>query len=543
MLTFRRFVITLSALGAAVIAQNVPLDALLRGGRIHYQGGRYERAREQFQKALDQYGTTTDNTTLATIHLWLGLCEAQLNHLQPAADHFLKAVEKDSELINTIRDNEQQEYWVWTAFITASRGNYANGDYEMAINYARAALKIHPDRSQPYSIITNAYSNTGKYEEMLTTARQMLALNAGSAEAYSTIGLYFFQKPDSAWITAQTKQGRWDSVYHYYSAALKIYQTRLDSALKELGNLLKTSDTNRIRAVADSLVERQRFSPPEELKRYIEKNLKGNNQLEKFAQIASRLFYLENNLNATAARLGTALLRASAETKRDTAERYRVLAESLFREALKYDRFDYTTMFNLGIAQYQGRNDSLAATTFGRVIAGTVVPLAVLPSNLVNQLVAQISPEAAKTGYLQLTDDLLATTDSILLELGFRGGSYAWLYFPDRGEQKDFPLSPTDTAGMFLSMENPAQLENIYLLYGISQTGFGLAQIEASKTEFGKNILSQAISNLLITTKINPKNAEAYLNLVHCYRETGNKDKAAWAYDMYKKLSKSGEKR
>lgn len=543
MLTFRRYVITLVAIGATVIAQNIPLDALLRGGRIHYQGGRYERAREQFQEALDRYGATTDNTTLATIHLWLGMCEAQLNRLLPAAEYFLKAVQGDSELINAIRNDEQQEYWVWTAFITASRENYANGDYEKTITYARAALKIHPDRPQPYSIITNAYSNMGKYEDMLATARQMLALNTRSAEAYATIGLYFFQKPDREWVTPQAKESRWDSVYYYYSGALKIYQARLDSTLKELGNLLKTSDTGRIRSVADSLVEKQRFSPPQELKRYIEKDLMGGKQLEKFAQIASRLFYSENNLNVTSSRLGTALLRASAETKKDTAERYRVQAESLFREALKYDRFDYTTMFNLGIAQYQGRNDSIAAATFAQVVAGTVVPLAVLPSTLVSPLVSQISPEAAKTGYLQLTGDLLATVDSTLIEFGYRGGSYAWFYFPYHKEKKEFPLPPTDTVSMFLSVQNPVPLENLYLLYGISQTGFGLAQIEASKTEFGKNILNQAISHLLMTTKINPQNAEAYLNLVHCYRETGNKDKAAWAYEMYKKSSKSGEKK
>jgi len=538
MLTFRRFAITLVVLSGVVVAQNVPLDALLRGGRIHYQGGRYERAREQFEKALEQYGTTVDNPTLASIHLWLGLCEAQLNRLTPAAEHFLKAVENDSHLVTSIRNDEQQEYWVWTAFITASRENYAAGDYEKAITYARAALKIHPDRSQPYSLIANSYSTMGKYEDMLTTARQMLALNTASAEAYSLIGLYFFQKPDSAWKTPQAKQSRWDSVSYYYREALKIYQARLDSALTELGNLLKTTDTNRIRLVAEQLVEKQRFSPPEELKRYIEKELAGGKQLEKFAQIASRLFYAENNLNVTSARLGTALLRASAEAKRDTAERYRAQAESLFAQALKYDRFDFTTMFNLGIAQYQGRNDSLAAATFSQVIAGTVVPLSVLPPNLIAQLVAQISPEAAKTGYLQLTGDLLAVVDSTLFALGYRAGSYSWFYFPDKKEQKEFPLTPADTAGMFLSAENPVQLENIYLLYGTSLTGFGLAQIEAGRAERGKSILNQAIPNLIMTTKINPKNGEAYLNLVHCYRETGNKDKAAWAYEMYKKLSK-----
>lgn len=533
----RRLEILCALLVGTLGAQNVPLDALLRGGRIHFQGGRYERAREQFQKALEQYGATADPATRANIQLWLGLCEAQLNRLLPAAEYFTSALENDSTLAENILKDEQQEHWVWTALLYASRESYTAGDHEKAITYARAALKIHPDRSQPYSIIANAYSSLGKYEEMLATARAMLALNTGSAEPYSLIGLYFFQKPDSAWGTVQAKKSRWDSVYYYYGEALKRYRARLDSALSELATLLKTSDTARVRAVASKLVEKQRYFPPEELKRYIEKDLGGQKQLEKFASITSRLFYAENNLNVTSSRLGTALLRASAETRGDTAERYRMQAESLFAQALNFDQFDYNSMFNLGIAQYQGRSDSLAIITFTRVIAGTVAPISALPSNIINQLIALITPEAAKTGYLQLTGDLASVVDSILFSSGYRGGSYNWLYFPFIRDRKEFPLTPADTAGIFLSAENPIQLENIYLLLGVSQTGFGLAKIEAGAAEAGRQLLLQAIPNLDMVTKINPRNAEAYLNLVHCYRETGEKSRAAAAYEMYKNLS------
>ncbi|MEO0022572.1 MAG: tetratricopeptide repeat protein, partial [candidate division WOR-3 bacterium] len=106
MLNLRRMVLTVCALFVIAGAQNVPLDALLRGGRIHYQGGRYERAREQFQKALDQYGSTADSKTLAQIHLWLGLCDAQLNQLIPAAGHFLAAISNDSSIVEDIRKDE-----------------------------------------------------------------------------------------------------------------------------------------------------------------------------------------------------------------------------------------------------------------------------------------------------------------------------------------------------------------------------------------------------------------------------------------------------
>ncbi len=528
MFSFRRFAVIFIALAVTVAAQTVPLDALLRGGRIHYQGGRYERAREQFQKALDQYSATADAATLANIHLWLGMSEAQLNQLTKAAENFRKALQFDSTIVTTIAKDEQQEHWVWTALITASRENYAAGKYEEAITYARAAINVNPAKSQGYSIVANSYSALGKYEEMLATARQMLALNTASAEAYSLIGLYFLQRPDSLWPTPLARKSRWDSTRYYYNEALKIYQARMDSALQELATLLKITDTVKVRTIANQLIEKQRYYPPEELRRYIEKELGQAKQLPALAQISSRLFYAANNLNVTSSRLGSALLRASTETKADTADRYRAQAESLFNRALFYDRFDYTTLFNLGISQYQARNDSLALTSFARVVEGTTVPLNKLPAQLRNNLITQISSAPETPPYIQLTGNLITVVDSTLFELGYRAGNYSWFYFPDRA----------DTNGMFLSNHSPTQLENIYLLLGISQTGLGLAKIEATQTEAGKTLLTQAIPNLILVTKINPQNADAYLNLVYCYRETGNKTKAEWAYETYKKLSK-----
>lgn len=89
---------------------------------------------------------------------------------------------------------------------------------------------------------------------------------------------------------------------------------------------------------------------------------------------------------------------------------------------------------------------------------------------------------------------------------------------------------------MFLSNEHPVQLENIYLLRGVSRTGIGLSLLESGKKEAGREFLRQAVEDLIMTTRINPDNAEAWLNLVHCYREIGEKDKAAAAYERYKKL-------
>ncbi len=533
MLNLRRMVLTVCALFVIAGAQNVPLDALLRGGRIHYQGGRYERAREQFQKALDQYGSTADSKTLAQIHLWLGLCDAQLNQLIPAAGHFLAAISNDNSIVEDIRKDEQQTHWSWTALIAASRDNLNAGEYEKAISFARAALLIEPAKSQTYALIANAYSALGKFDEMLKTAREMLSLNTGSAEAYSLIGLYYLQVPDSL-LPRETRRSRWDSTSYYYQQALRIYQARYDSAYAELVNLLKLSDTAQVRKIARNLVDKQRYAGPEELRRYIEKELNQGKQLQQIAQVTSRLFYAANNLNVTSTRLGSALLRASAETRGDTSNNYRTQAEQLFQQALANDPYDYSALFNLGIAQYQAKKDSLAMVSFARVIENTVVPVTKLPGPLQQQLVSLVTTDVVPRGYLEITGPLARQIDSALATLGYYGGGFVYLYFPHLKGQQD--LSAVTPEGVFLSNENPVQLENIYLLLGVSRTGIGLSLIESGKKDAGREFLKQAIEDLMMTTKINPDNAEAWLNLVHCYRETGEKDKAAAAYERYKKL-------
>ena len=58
MLSFRRPSLAILLLTAVLVlpaaAQQIPLDALMRGGRIHYEGQRYDRAKEQFNKAADR---------------------------------------------------------------------------------------------------------------------------------------------------------------------------------------------------------------------------------------------------------------------------------------------------------------------------------------------------------------------------------------------------------------------------------------------------------------------------------------------------------
>ncbi len=522
---------------ATVIAQTVPLDALMRGGRIHYSGGRYERAVEQFSKALEQYGGQVENTQLAEIHTWLGLGEAQLRNSATAADHFRFALDADSGCAERIQKDEQWQYWARTALINTARNTYNAGVYDSSLVFALAALKIDPTKSSAYSLVANSYSALDRYEEMLATAREMVELDPESPQGLSLIGLYYLQKPDSLW-PEEMKQARWDSCASYYDQAIGIYEKQFKEAVKTLGEQLGNDDTGQLDEVARGLVARSRAGNQAELKRFIEEDLKAEKQYAQVAQLASRLFYAANNLNVSASRAGSAMLRASSEFKGDDAVAFRDRAESHFETALEYDPYDFAAVFNLGIVQYQAQNDSLAAVSFQRVVDGAVVGMEKLPVEWHDSLLELITPEKIETGYLSLEGALAGAIDSVLATIGYPAGNYRWVYFPELKEQENFEAATAeDVPSMFLSLEPPGALENIYLLLGVAQTGIGLAWVDAERADDAAGMFNTAITSLLSVLDLNPQNAEAWQNLGHCYRETKQTKKALAAFKKYGELS------
>ncbi|MEO0077445.1 MAG: tetratricopeptide repeat protein [candidate division WOR-3 bacterium] len=521
------------------LAQNIPLDALLRGGRIHYDGQRFERAKEQFQKALDQYGSGADNSTLAQIHTWLGLCEAQLRNFSAAAEHFAVALETDSAYAAKIRKDEQWQYYAWTALINRTRDELNADQAEAALRYARAALQVDPAKSQNYTLLANAYSTLGRHEEMRSVADQLLKLDAGAAEAYGLLGLYFLQKPDSLWPTPEARTARWDSAVYYYNRAISQYEKRFNDAKATLAQKLKLTDPARLNEVTWRLVALSRNQDQSELKRYIEKDLAAGRQLVDIAALASQLFFSANNLNVASARAGTAMLRAAAETKGPESERFRSQAETLFSRAVEYDSTDFTALFDLGIAQYQAGKDAQAEQSLQRVIDGAIVSLGLLPETLADELLALITPTVAQAGYVQLAGPVAARTDSVLSAQGRPAVGYNWLYCPDLKQKQGFVAATrADLAGMFLSVLPPQLLEQVYLWLGSSQTGLASALDPVKDKEARRAKFIQAIANLELALKLNPKSADAYQNLGICFRETDQKERALAAFEAADRLRK-----
>jgi tetratricopeptide (TPR) repeat protein len=538
----------------------VPLDALMRGGRIHYEGQppRYDRAKELFTKALTQYGATADNTALSQIHFWLGLSESELRNYGAAADHFLTAMEKDTMLPARIRANEPWQYLSWTALISATRDSYNAGAFDAALKYALGALKVDPSKSQTYALVANIYSALARYDEMRAIAGDLLKLDPGAPEALSLLGKYFLQKPDSLWPSEAAKLVRWDSAGYYYDEAITSYEKRFAEAQAALAKQLKLTDPARLNEVVWRLVEKNRLQDQAELKRYIEKDLKATTpqQLSDVAQSASKLSYAANNLNVASSSAGSAMLRAVAEAGADTtSERFRARAEALFGRAVEYDSSDFVSLFDLGITQYQGKKDSLAEISLQAVIDGAVVAVGSLPQPWLDSVLRLVTPAAAETGYTQVTGLLAGKVDSILFANGRKSAGYGWLYFPDLKMRKlTGPATLTDTAGMFLSMEMPRLMEQAFLWLGSSQTGLGSTRSDEAealakakrKEEAQKRkdeaqlMFKKAIVNLEVAAKLDPTDPDAFRNLIVCYRLTGDSDKALKAAENAAKLKKEG---
>lgn len=521
-----------------LIGQTMPLDALLRGGRIHYDGQRYERAREQFQKALDQYGPTADNATFAMIQVWLGLCEAQLKNYPTAAEHFALALERDSAVARRIQENEQWLYHASVSLLNTARDGYFAGNYEPMLRYALAAVKIDPTKPAVYTLIANIFSQLGRYEDMRRTAEDLLKLDRRSAEAFSLLGLYFLQKPDSLWADKILSQTRWDSAAAYYDSAIAIYSERFSRARQDLASMLKINDSAAIDGHVWQLINRSRSANSQaELKDYIEKTLKAGKQLAEYAGIAGRLATAATQLNSANSRAGSAMLSAAAQTPESLSNRFRARAENYFRTAIAYDSADFTAIFDLGIAYYQGRNDSGAEQALLLVTQGSTIRLTELPAALQDSLINQIRPEVQSQGNLQLSGPLVASIDSAATALGRRGIGYNWFYFT---ELRDRPTPPTaaDRNSMFVSLLQPELLEQAFLWLGSSQTGLGTTLANSKQTDAARAKFLAAVDNLLMATKLNPRNADAYQNLGICYRELGDKQKALNAFETADRIRK-----
>jgi tetratricopeptide (TPR) repeat protein len=478
-------------LSRPLIAVEMPLDARLRGGRIHYQGGRYERALEQFELALKDYPQS------AEARFWKGLALEKLGRYTDAGIQFDSAFILDNSWLLQTQKNEDHKFSVFNAFIRAAQNKEAEGNFNEAEKFYYRATEVNPQHLQPYLLLAQMYSNINELEKIKKVAENLKEILPENQQSNVLMALYHFKKEN------------WDSCLKYYDEALNAFQKSFSNTQETLAQALKLSTVGieeRIRELFKKRAERN-------LETYLKDSLKVKTQLHAVIRKIEELYTDNMELNAINFRAGIASLqRANREKNEQLRKEYFQRALRYFNDALRYNPQDYDAQYNLGLTYYQMGQDSLAERIFSKLIKISYWPLDSLSLELRIQLISEINAENLNQGFIELTSPKITKQlETELRNKDFYISGYWILYFYHFKKSKTLPQN-SDADKIFISGFGPETIENLMLLYGASLTN--LKRYDAAIAAFNQVLL------------INPQNQDAYRNLAVCYREKGDVKKA-----------------
>ena len=149
--------------------------------------GDNERAQQtvtRFEAASKQEHQAQENKTQADHLVDQAEKEALANHLQPAMDLLLQALEKQPENSN--------------AHVLLAKINYSLGQNGDAHKEIDQALKIHPFAPEALYVLGKVLEQDGKLDEALEAFRQTTIVNPAESDAYYEMGLVYREKNDKA---------------------------------------------------------------------------------------------------------------------------------------------------------------------------------------------------------------------------------------------------------------------------------------------------------------------------------------------------------
>ncbi|MCS7258327.1 MAG: tetratricopeptide repeat protein [candidate division WOR-3 bacterium] len=474
-------------------AQQMPLDARLRGGRIHYQGGRYERALEQFELAIKDYPNSGE------ARFWKGLVLEKLGRYEEASIQFDTAFILDNKWLTEAQKNEDFQFSVFNAFIKAGQYSEQNKNYAQAEKFYMRATDVAPKHLQPYLLLAQMYSTIDSVEKIKSIALKLKEVFPENQQSNVLIALYYFKKAS------------WDSCLKYYDYALQSFKNSYDSIVKLIASELKLTDDKISEEIKKLLKKRNERT----LESYLGDSLKAKNKLRLLSRFVEELYTDNMELNAINFRAGIASLQMANSEKNEPKRKENFKrAIGYFKEALKYNPDDYDAQYNLGLTYYQTGEDILAESTFNRLLVITLRSLDKLSDELVSALLKEITPENLSLGYLELSSsELIKNLESEFKnkDKDFYLTGYWLLYYHHFKKSKTLP-TVNDRNKIYVSGFGPETVENLLLLLGAAKTN--LKKYDEAIDAFNQVLL------------LNPKNQDAYRNLAVCYREKGDTKKA-----------------
>jgi len=475
------------------LSAQVPYHARMNGGKIHYREGRYEKAKEQFEFALKE------RPEAAEANFWLGLTLAQLGEVSSAAFHLLKSFRLDTSFILITKREEDKRLIVWKTFLQYAQQLITQNQYESALPYAEKSIVIDEKRPIGYTVLAQLYSQLHKKSELYQLASDLIKRDSLAPQGYNTLGIYYFSS------------AVWDSAAFAYQKASNLYEIGIAEYREKIKRELKREDAE---AAINKLLVLHQKRDVEEFRRYVEDSLRLPPKLRTLAQLVLELHNTILEKTQADARIGECYLQLSATSPSDSGKhRYLIVAESSFNAALTFDPTNLDARYRLGIVKYSlgealKKKDKTAEAEVIFKELSTGLPLTKLSGSL-QEKIRPLFEERGSQVFLLLPAAIAAE---------IKEGNFSYLYL-------------LDTLTPFLSPFEPQFLENIYIL-------LGACQVRIADWEKDLSRYDSAIKSFEKVILLNPKNLDAYQNLVVAYREKGNKKKAEELYIKMEEIKK-----
>ncbi len=211
------------------------------GGNIHLQEGRFDRAIQQYKKALEKYPNNSDlYVGIAVANFMKKNFKEAIINLEKADNMNEKGIEGDVKqyegLLNT-------KYLKWQIYYNGAVA-YSKEDPEEAIDLAKKTLDVEdPTKvSQSYNLLANIMLNTGKKEEAKSYLVKAIESDKKNVEAYMSLGHYYLREKDT------------DNALKYFSEVLKIDSSKVEVyELMGQAYLLKKEHSEAIKLLEKAL--------------------------------------------------------------------------------------------------------------------------------------------------------------------------------------------------------------------------------------------------------------------------------------------------
>jgi len=166
----------------------------MTGGKVYYQSGQYDKAIEQFKKAIE----AEPNNYAA--YLWLGKAYSQKKMWEEAAKMYAKAMEIDKEkALKEMKNDPMKPNPYWYTYDQAARHYMKKEEFQKAFDYNEKALTLANDKETKFNslIMKGAIlTNIGKVDEAEKYYDEAIKIDPDNPEPYRLLGHQYLKNGD-----------------------------------------------------------------------------------------------------------------------------------------------------------------------------------------------------------------------------------------------------------------------------------------------------------------------------------------------------------